>query len=274
MTFDLETYFARIGLTMCLPTFDGLETLQCAQMASIPFEDVEPFLGRVPDLAPEAVWQKLVAQRRGGYCFELNALFGQALAAVGFSARPILARVRMGAPIGGIRAHLAWIATVNGREWLVDAGFGGPGPFGPLELVIGPHQTVSGSTFRCTSDRQTGETVLERRDGESWLSLFGFDESPFAAVDVQSANYLCTHWPLGAPFPQNLMMSRVGSEAQLSLMNREAKEVTRRGTRSWTIASEAELERTILEEFGLHYDRATIGALWEKLMTGQVGLAA
>ncbi|SJZ94709.1 arylamine N-acetyltransferase family protein [Consotaella salsifontis] len=274
MTFDLQTYFARIGLTMCLPTFDGLETLQRAQMAAIPFEDVEPFLGGVPDLAPDAVWSKLVAQRCGGYCFELNGLFGRALGAVGFAARPILARVRMGAPVGGIRAHLAWIVTVNGREWLADVGFGGPGAFGPLELVVGPHQSVAGTTFRFGRDGQNGETVLERRDGESWLSLYSFDESPFTAVDIDSANYLCTRWSAGAPFSRNLMISRAGPEAQLTLMNREAREVTRTGARSWTITSPGALERLIVEDFGLNYDRATIGALWEKLSAGQTEMAA
>ncbi len=48
---------------------------------------------------------KLIGAGRGGYCLELNGIFGEALAALGFTARPLLCRVRMGAP----EAYLAWI---------------------------------------------------------------------------------------------------------------------------------------------------------------------
>lgn len=134
MTFDLSTYLARIELpaAACPPTLAGLARLQHAQMSAIPFENLDPYLGAVPDLAPEAVWQKLVVARRGGYCFELNQLFGRALTELGFQVRPVLGRVRMGAPVASTRAHLAWIATVDGADYLVDTGFGGPGAIAPL----------------------------------------------------------------------------------------------------------------------------------------------
>ncbi|PKP70283.1 MAG: hypothetical protein CVT82_07200 [Alphaproteobacteria bacterium HGW-Alphaproteobacteria-4] len=63
--------------------------------------------GRLPGLAPHAVWRKSVLERRGGYCLELNALLGYALTALGFRAEPVLGRVRMGAAVGGPRTHLA-----------------------------------------------------------------------------------------------------------------------------------------------------------------------
>ncbi|WP_414833045.1 arylamine N-acetyltransferase family protein [Afifella sp. YEN Y35] len=275
MSFNLETYLARIGLSQGPATLEGLTALQRAQMATIAFEDIEPYLGIVPDLSPNAIWQKLVIRRRGGYCFELNGLFGAALKALGFTARPVLARVRMGAATGGIRAHLAWIATLEGRDYLVDAGFGGPGPFGPLELVMNEEQTVAGATFRFTHDAATGETLLQRREGEQFLQLFGFDDGPFTAIDIESANYLCTHWRAGAPFPDNLMLSLTRPEAQLTLMNRTAKRVSADGvTKDWQIASPAELERLVVEGFGLNYERRVIGALWEKLYAERLELAA
>jgi len=273
MSFDLAAYLSRIGLDGCSPDLDGLVALQRAQMSAIPFEAVGPFLGRVPDLAPEAVWRKLVERRLGGYCFELNGLFGRALAAAGFAAWPLLGRVRMGAPVGGIRAHLAWIVTIDGRDWLADAGFGGPGPFGPLQVARDLEQRVAGTVFRLRDDPQTGELVLERRNGGEWLSLFGFDESPFAAIDVESANYLCTRWAQVAPFSQILMLSRAGAQGAISLMNRDVREIGPAGERAWTVGSAAELDDLLRGRFGLAYDRGTVGALWAKL-TGGLGLAA
>lgn len=92
-------------------------------------------LGAVPDLSDAAVWEKLIEARRGGYCFELNKLFGHALVALGFDVQPILCRVRMGAPAGGPRTHRAFIVSIGGVDWLADAGFGGPGPAEPLAGV-------------------------------------------------------------------------------------------------------------------------------------------
>lgn len=103
MPFDLAAYLARLGLAAPAATAAGLAGLQQAQLRAIAFENLDPLLGRLPDLAPDALMRKLVAGRRGGYCFELNGLFGAALA-----------RVRNGAPEGGARTHLAWIVTIEG----------------------------------------------------------------------------------------------------------------------------------------------------------------
>ena len=92
MAFDLATYLARIGLSDCAPTPTGLAALQRAQMETVAFENIDPFTGIVPELALDAVWTKLVLSARGGYCFELNALLGEALQAIGFDARPVLGR--------------------------------------------------------------------------------------------------------------------------------------------------------------------------------------
>jgi len=100
MTFSLPDYLARIGLDRIDASADGLDALVKAQMASIPFENIEPLLGTVPDLSPQALWRKLVTERRGGYCMEQNALLGEALDALGFAARPFLGRVRLGAHPG------------------------------------------------------------------------------------------------------------------------------------------------------------------------------
>ncbi|MGB8624313.1 MAG: arylamine N-acetyltransferase, partial [Paracoccaceae bacterium] len=93
--FDRSAYLARIGLTNVPATAAGLAALQAAQLAAVPFENIDPLMGIEPALAPEAIWDKIVAGRRGGYCFELNSLLGAALSEFGFPARRVMARVRM-----------------------------------------------------------------------------------------------------------------------------------------------------------------------------------
>ena len=92
--FDLDSYLARIALPSRVTVdADGLARLQWAHRLAIPFENLDVRLGRPIAIDSDSVFAKLVTGKRGGYCFEQNRLFLDALAAHGFSARPLLARV-------------------------------------------------------------------------------------------------------------------------------------------------------------------------------------
>ena len=264
MTFDLTAYLGRIGLNTCPASLEGLQNLQAAQMRSIPFENIEPFLGAVPDLAPEALWQKLITSRRGGYCFELNALLGLALNALGFAARPILARVRMGAPAGGPRAHLAWVVTIETRHYLVDAGFGGPGALGPIEIVEERVQHVAGTPFRIVLDLVNGEHVLQRAAGDDWFSLYSFDDAAVTEPDIEAANVVCARWDK-SPFPSNLMLNLHRAYGRVSLFNCAAKLEADGALKTWTITTRAQLQRDLAELFQLRCDDRIIAVVWKRL---------
>ncbi len=70
---DLGTYLTRIGLdssTTYSPTLETLAKVQLAHLQSIPFENLDVVLRESIAMGPEAVRDKLLARRRGGYCFE------------------------------------------------------------------------------------------------------------------------------------------------------------------------------------------------------------
>ena len=95
MTLDLTAYFERIGYRgNADPTLDVLQDLVTAHTRTIPFENLDPLLGRpIDDLSPEALADKLVRRRRGGLCYEHNGLFGYVLAELGFGVRRCAGRV-------------------------------------------------------------------------------------------------------------------------------------------------------------------------------------
>jgi N-hydroxyarylamine O-acetyltransferase len=84
MPFNKEQYLSRIGISQPPATAEGLVRLQSAQLQAIAFENIDPLLGVTPSLDTASIVRKLIHGRRGGYCFELNGLFGQALDALGF----------------------------------------------------------------------------------------------------------------------------------------------------------------------------------------------
>ena len=264
MCFDLPAYLTRIGLNDCAPTLEGLRAVQMAQLIAIPFESVQPFLGQVPDVSPEGLWTKLVDERKGGFCFEVNTLFGAALKAIGFESRPVFCRVRMGAAQGGARSHLAHIVTIGGVNWLADAGFGGQTQPEPVRLGISEPQHLRDHAFRTFLDTDTGETVLERHGSEGWLSLYGFDGTAPTAADIEAATFLCATWPK-MPFRHSLKFLRLTGTGSVAFLDGRIRRME--------AGRESISHPETLEAFadfvggtmGLGYDAQTIEALWKRL---------
>jgi N-hydroxyarylamine O-acetyltransferase len=261
MTFDPDAYLDRLALARPPATAEGLAALQQAQLRAIAFENLDPLTGRLPDLAPAALWRKLVEDRRGGYCFELNGLFGAALAAFGFAARPVLARVRMGAAEGGARTHLAFVVTIGGREWLADSGFGGSGPRVPLALDAALHDDGR-DRFRIRRDGE--ERVVEKAGPEGWFGLYGFDGYLPRPIDVEAANVVSARWER-APFGSNLMLSRQLPDGRVSCQNRNGRTDRAGGLELWTLGSAADLHRRLTGDFGIAASAELAAAAWARL---------
>jgi len=202
---DLDAYLSRIGLGV-RPAADtaGLASVQCAHRLSIPFENFDVLLGRGISLDPAHVFDKLVHRRRGGYCFEQNQLFLRALTALGFDARPLLARVWLMATEVPPRTHTLNLVQIDGQPWIADAGFGGSySP--PMPLFDGSEATgPDGAQFRLMSTEDHG-WLLERRgdpaatDGRTvdhdWQAQYSFTLDNVAGVDLELSN----HWTSTRP---------------------------------------------------------------------------
>lgn len=261
---NLDRYYRRLGIEKPAADADGLRLLQAAQMRSVVFENIDPLLGKVPDVSLPAIFEKIVVAGRGGYCFELNTLFGAALSAAGFEASRVLARVRNGAPQGAQRSHLAWIVTIDGEEWLADTGFGGAGASVPLRIASRGEQEAPTGRYRFVEDAEAGELVLERRTPEGWFALFGFDRVPVRDADIEAANFVCARWEK-APFPSNLMLSMHRDDGRVSLLNTALRVESRDGVVKTGIGSEKALRAVLANEFGLPAAAELAPAIWSRI---------
>ncbi len=133
----LERYLARVEHVASLdPTVATLHALHEAHASHIPFENIDVLLGRGVDLEPAALQQKIVVDRRGGYCFEHNLLFASVLQELGFDVTCLSARVRLGAVGIRPRTHMLLLVRCAESQWIADVGFGSDGlllpvPFAP-----------------------------------------------------------------------------------------------------------------------------------------------
>jgi N-hydroxyarylamine O-acetyltransferase len=185
--FELDAYLERIGLS----GRPGIAEVHRAHATSIPFENLDPFRGRPVSLEPGDLQRKLIADRRGGYCFEHNLLLKAALEALGAEVEPILARVGDRGTERS-RTHLLLRVQVEGEVWHADVGFGRgtllePIPFGP-----GEEHEQEGWRFRVIADGP--ELVLRTMTDGEWVDGYTFVPEPVPLIDIETSNwYTATH---------------------------------------------------------------------------------
>ena len=123
---DVGAYLHRIGLARPPePTLDGLAELALAHLYAVPFENLDIAAGRPLALEPDALYDKIVVRRRGGFCYELNGLFARLLRELGFEITLLAGQTvdpTDGTP-GPERAHLVLRVDLD-QPWLVDVGWG------------------------------------------------------------------------------------------------------------------------------------------------------
>ena len=182
-----------------------MAAVQRAHRLAIPFENLDIPLARGISLDPSALFDKLVHRRRGGYCFEQNSLFLAALHALGFEARPLLARVWLGASKTPPKTHTFNLVTIDREEWIADAGFGGSYT-PPLLLEDGAEaKTPDGAGHRLRRDDIHG-WMLERAggtmhtdgrasDAPGWLPQYSFTCARVFAADLSLANHFTATAP-------------------------------------------------------------------------------
>ncbi|MDL5154468.1 arylamine N-acetyltransferase family protein [Actinomycetospora termitidis] len=125
---DVAPYLARIGAD----EDDDLATLTDRHFHAVPFENLSIHLGEEIDTRPEALYDKIVRRRRGGFCYELNGLFAWLLGELGHDVRFLGGVVHTPdgdtAPLAHMALSVPDRATEHadrGSERLVDVGFGG-----------------------------------------------------------------------------------------------------------------------------------------------------
>ncbi|MBN3305007.1 ARY2 protein, partial [Amia calva] len=156
---DVGEYLRRIDYTGPVePTLEALQQIHLRHLLSVPFENLTIHSGGKILLERPLIYDKVVKQRRGGFCFEINGIFSWLLSQMGFEVTLLSAQVRnsitgcYGPPFD----HLIILVALEGQRWLCDVGFG-EGFQLPLSLEThGPLKQGNG-VFQL---RHQGETIF------------------------------------------------------------------------------------------------------------------
>ncbi|MEP6860899.1 MAG: arylamine N-acetyltransferase [Deltaproteobacteria bacterium] len=215
---DLDAYFARTGYTGArTPTLDTLHGLVRAHVQTIPFENLDVLLGKPIELEPAALVQKLVHDRRGGYCFEQNTLLLEVLTALGFHVRPLSARVRWKRPRDYTPARTHLLVRVELDEpWLADVGVGAMSPTSALRLAEHGEQATPHEPRRL---HREGQMIYHQaRLGDDWHDVAELTLEEMPLIDRIVANWYTSTHPQ-SHFKHRLLVARATPTGRVTLLD-------------------------------------------------------
>lgn len=237
LTSDLAVYGHRIGYSGSFePTLENLSAIVAAHGNRIPFENLNPLMGRpVVDLSRDALFDKLVRHRRGGYCYEHNGLLRYLLSDMGFDVSVCTGRVvyqtpdwESGAQIA--RTHQVSLVGVPGIEhrYLVDTGFGGQTPTSPVRFVVDEVAQTRHEPYRLLAHGDG--YLLEAFVAGAWRPLYVFDETPQQQIDLEVGSWYVSTHPTST-FVTGLSVAMVTDDERWNLRGRNLSVYRNDGSR-------------------------------------------
>jgi N-hydroxyarylamine O-acetyltransferase len=257
---QLAAYLERIGHRWNVrPDLETLRSLHRAHLEAIPFEALDVQLGRQPSLDPDAIFDKLVGQRRGGWCYEMNGLFGRVIEHIGFEVTRVACGVMR--HFGGeerMGTHLALLVRLDGEDWLADVGFGSS-LVEPIPLAEDSHAHLP------------FEVGLSRTEDGHWRFSEYASGEPFSfdfraePADEGLLAEKC-RWQATAP-ESNFVLSFVAQKRarhrHIALRGKVLSERSPDGEAKWELSGSDEFSQVLSETFGIEHP--DVRSIWPRV---------
>ncbi|MEV8021225.1 arylamine N-acetyltransferase [Streptomyces sp. NPDC086554] len=247
---DITAYLARIGYEgEAKPNLETLRALHRAHVAAIPFENLEVMLGRPVPLDIAALQDKMVRQRRGGYCYEQNLLFAAVLERIGFTVTGLGARVRAGASSRRAVTHMLLKVEADGRDWHCDVGYGAEGLLEPILLEAGV--VVRQGAWRYGIVQEAGGArVLRTEHADGWFDLYEYTLDERITADYVVMNHYTSTHPRSS-FIRRPVLQKAAPDLRRTLVGHRLTVTRPDGTSDERDVSVDELSDVLVREFGI-----------------------
>lgn len=247
---NIKAYLERINYRgPCAPTAETLRGLQFAHLLAVPFENLSIHAHQPIILEDEALFEKIVGRRRGGFCYEANGLFAALLRALGFEVMMISAEVAR--EEGGFSPpfdHMALMVDLEQR-WLVDVGFG-DSFLEPLLIDEVNAQIQGARAYRILNDGSY-LILMQRDDDDEWKAQYRFNLEPHEYADYAE---MCLYHQTSpkSHFKRARICSRATENGRITLSGMRLIVTSRGGERlERTLASQGEYAEILREQFGI-----------------------
>ena len=216
---EISTFLKRINYAKSVkPDVQTLHGLHIAHMLTIPFENLDIGLKCPIELSEQALWDKIVVRKRGGFCYELNGLFAWLLRQIGYEVTHLNARVfnREG-KLGIEFDHLALLVIIPDQRsrWLADVGFG-DSFMEPLSFDESGEQVQGLRAYRLEQTPQ-GCIIWQKNYEGSRERQYFFDLQPRRFPSDYEAACLYHQTSPESSFTKGSIISRATPDGRISL---------------------------------------------------------
>ena len=257
----LDRYLARVDIEAGPPSSSLLNQIVRTHLESFPFASVGPQLGDPLPLDPDSLFDRIVVRRRGGYCFEHNALMFEILSGLGFEVTLVLARVLHDPASHPPLTHRFTMVDLGHERFLADVGFGADCP--PYAVRFDPSDPGDGS-YRIV-EHEHGEFHLELAKAGEYVSLYRFDDVRYGEADCELGHFYSHRHP-DAAFVNNLVASRILDGEVRSLRNLELRIYSDGAEHLIAVTDDTHLHRVLADMFDIDVSGAEAERLFAQIV--------
>ncbi|MGI8733700.1 MAG: arylamine N-acetyltransferase family protein [Pyrinomonadaceae bacterium] len=255
---NIKAYLSRLQYSgPTTPNAETLLQLQVAHLQTVPFENLSIHAGEPIVLENDALYEKVITRRRGGFCYELNGLFAALLRSLGFKVDMLSAGVANDkGGFGPDFDHMALLVKAPETaavSWLADVGFGDSFSE-PLLLDNRDEQRHGERSYRIVPDGEHLILMQRERDAD-WKPQYRFTLEPHIYSDYQE---MC-HYHQTSPeshFTRGRVCTRATPEGRITLSGMRFVTTIPGGRHERTLPDENAYEQLLREEFGIDMKRS------------------
>lgn len=246
-----ENYLLRIGFTKKpQASYGTLLALHRNHLYSIPFENLDIHTGKKIVLDMNLIEDKIIKNKRGGFCYELNGLFYELLKEIGFDVKMLAARVYNEEEIPGDEFdHMTLLVNIDGEEYIADVGFG-DSFIEPLHLIQDFVFEDEAGYFQIVKEGKENYKLLRSEDGVTFVPKYIFTKAERKLSDYTNACEYTQTSPK-SHFTKNKLCSLANENGRITLIN-DKLIIRKNGDKNETpVKSEKEFNENLLKYFGI-----------------------
>lgn len=183
---NVSEYLSRINSSNFKEsTVQGLYRLQQNHLLNIPFENLDIHLGKSIETELDKIYEKIIINRRGGICCELNYLFSWLLKQLGFLVNILSCQIKKNNFFDEWTpwdSHFVLMVQMNESSFLVDVGFT-QNFRSPLKFVIDQIQQDVTGCYKISKEETNNVYILykclnfdhTKNDLNEWIPVYRFN---------------------------------------------------------------------------------------------------
>jgi len=203
-------------------------------------------LGRRIELVLPEILDKIVYQKRGGFCYELNSAFAWLLGKIGFSVRLLSARTYDGKSLGPEFDHMLIQVNID-QPVIADVGFGDSFL---LPLIPGSPDCFQFDRYYRLLNKDNRWVLQQRFEDGDWKSQYIFDTK---SHPLHHFDTMCDYHQTSSssPFTRKIVCSRATGQGRITYANGRFIDNNQSHREDIPIKNETSLNKILSNQFGL-----------------------